>query len=126
MECSCTASCDAENYDITGYSERKLNAAKRHICRECKGVIKKGEQFVFCTLFTVDGIQNYKMCLDCHQLTEAFFSNGFYFTQIHKDLELYLEDQWTEDLPSQCISKLSPRAQGFVCDILQKFQEKGE
>jgi len=123
MECSCNAGCDYDNDELLGYSERVLKAAKNHICCECGKAILKGQEFIFCSILMVEDIKNYKMCPTCHAITQAFFQDGFMFTHVLNSLEDYLYENWKEDLPSNCISKLPSSAQAVVCGILQKFQE---
>jgi hypothetical protein len=123
MECSCNAGCNQDDDDYLGYSKRKLKAGKDHTCCECKGVIAKGSDFYFCSIFRVDSIGNYTMCPTCHAIVDAFFKDGFVFHSALDDLGDYLFYNWKDDLPSNCISKLPTSAQAMVCDILQDFQE---
>lgn len=124
MECSCSASGNYDNDDQIGYHEKQIKAAKQHICPECGKTIEKGEEFVFCSIMMVEAISNRKMCLDCYDISEKFFSNGYIFGCIHDTLFSYLNDNWMNDLPSNCISKLRPRAKAIVCDMLQEFQKE--
>jgi len=123
MECSCTIGCSYDDSDTTGYSERIRVARKAHVCEECRKTIQVKEEYVFCTVFGDGSIANFKVCLDCHQLLKVFFSDGWVFGQSREELEDYLHYNWKEDLPSSCISKLSPVNRNLVCDILQEFQE---
>jgi hypothetical protein len=120
MECSCTArSIDEDGY----YSDRTRRAEKQTTCPECGAIIEKGEEYLFSTLFMDGRIYNSKMCKNCESITKQFFSDGWMIGSIISDLESYLDAVWLNDLPSSCISKLSPKAKDLVCDILQNFQE---
>lgn len=125
MNCSCNVGNNYEDDEQTGYIERRLRAAKAHKCRECGNIIQKGETFVFCTCLKVGDISNYKMCSTCHEIATEFFHDGWIFTQIMDSLGDYFYQGWRDDLPSNCISKLSPPARSRVCDMLQEFQESG-
>lgn len=124
MECSCSISHYHDNEETIGYQERKMRAAKEHFCDECKRVVSKGEHFTFHSiLMTENRIYNYKLCDECQEVVKTFFRDGWIFGQIWEDLNYYLEENWSEDLPSNCISKLSPRVRDSVCNILQEWQE---
>ena len=121
MECSCSAtSVDGDGY----FSERIRTAVKEHVCPECKGKIAKGEQYLFSTLFLEGSIHNSKMCMACSSVVDQFFQDGYYVGQVWDSLWSYLDTSWTEDLPSNCISRLHPYAKAEVCDMLQQFQDK--
>ena len=49
------------------YCEVKRKARKDHSCYECRGVIKQGEQYVYCSGIW-DGPDSYKLCPECHAL----------------------------------------------------------
>jgi len=120
MNCSCSAtSLDGDGY----YSARTRKAAKDSTCPECGKTIRKGEEYLFTTLFLDGAIHNSKMCKACESLVDNFFEEGYKFGQIIEDLESYLDNSWIEDLPSNCISKLHPDAKKVVCDILQRYQD---
>ena len=123
MECSCSASvCDeGEGY----WNSREMGAAKPHKCCECGEYINKGDMFIFGT-YIEPGIRidNSITCMTCKDIEDSFFKNGHYVGQMLDNLFDYLWDSWGgHDLPSNCISKLTPAARDRVCDILQKFQE---
>lgn len=121
MNCSCSAtSIDGDGY----FSTRRRRAAKPTICPECKKEIVKGELYIFSTLFLEGRIHNSKMCLECEALVDQFFSDGYYVGRIWEDLEGYLDAAWSEDLPSNCISKLPPAVKAKVCDMLQFYQDQ--
>lgn len=121
MNCSCSAS----SYDGDGYySSRHRIAAKESKCPECGRTIKKGEKYLFMTTFYEGSIVNNKVCKDCESIINNFFEDGFMYGSIYEDLESYIDAAWNDDLPSNCISKLTPDAKESVCDILQRYQEK--
>ena len=124
MECSCSAY-GGDFDDDGGYSSsRELTARKEHECYECQRAIKKGENFTYHSIFSDGTIANFKVCTTCASIIGAFFPYGWAFGQVLEDLSEYLFDAWQEDLPSDCISKLTPAARDIVCDILGGFQEK--
>ena len=121
MNCSCSAvSIDGDGY----LSSRTRKAAKKSICPECGDEIKKGDEYLFATLFLDGGIYNNKMCKKCESIVDQFFPDGYYCGEVKDDLESYLDSTWIEDLPSSCISKLVPEARSVVCDILQRYQDE--
>lgn len=120
MNCSCSAM----YMDVEGYfTSRHRKAAKEHVCPECKGIIKKGDKYLFSTLFYEGGIQNSKMCASCESIVYQFFQDGYYIGQVWDDLAGYLDSSWSEDLPSECVVNLHPDAKDAVCDILQRYQD---
>jgi len=125
MECSCSAYGGYDGDDGGGYGgKRELTARKPHNCYECGKKITKGDKFLYHTIFFPGTIGNYKYCQTCQSLVDNFFPNGWMFGRVIEDLSEYIYHAWQEDLPSDCISKLTPAARDIVCDILQGFQEK--
>jgi len=124
MNCSCNAIGYMEESEDWHWGVRHIkHAGKDHICGECSVQIKKGQEYYYHTCFGEGTARNYKVCVDCQGIIEHFFSNGWWFGQIWDDLESYLDNAWHGDLPSDCISKLSPAARARVCDFLQRYQE---
>jgi len=123
MECSCSAYGGYDGDDGGYYGSRELTARKEHECYECQQKIKKGEKFTYHSIFSDGTIANFKVCATCTSIIDGFFPNGWIFGQVTEDLSEYLFEAWQEDLPSDCISKLTPAARDIVCDILQEFQE---
>lgn len=122
MECSCVVS--PEYYgEEECLSERERKAAKQHKCFECRGTINKGETYWFHTIFGDGTTRNFKICQECESILNIFFSDGWVYGSSRDDLFDYLHENWQEDLPSSCISKLPPSAKHLVCDYLQEYQE---
>lgn len=122
MECSCSVSSGYDG-DSNAWGERQRKAAKQHKCYECGQTINKGENYWFHTVFREGSISNFKICLSCESLMNGFFQDGWMYGSVIEDLEEYLHENWKEDLPSSCISKLTKDAQQVVCDHLQQYQE---
>lgn len=120
MNCSC----NAMSLDTDGNCSTKIRkAAKESVCPECGDKIAKGDKYMFSTVFYEDTIRNNKMCLTCYSIVNQFLSEGYYIGDVIDTVRDYLHDYWVDDLPSSCISKLSPPARDMVCDMLQKYQE---
>jgi hypothetical protein len=120
MNCSCNAT----SIDGDGYcSERYRVAARDHVCPECGEKIAKGDKYLFSSVFIDGTIRNSKICADCESVTKQFFGDGYYVWSVWEDLASYLDAAWCDDLPSNCISKLSYHAKQKVCDIMQQYQE---
>lgn len=125
MDCACVVSHSVENENSWGF--RKINrAAKDHKCYECAGTIPKGASYFYHTCFGDGTASNYKICPDCQSVINQFFSDGWWFGCVWDSLADYLYENWQDDLPSSCISKLLPFAQNKVCDILQEIHESRE
>jgi len=122
MECPCSVN-NWRDGDETHYREKKLRAAKQHTCIECEQDINKGEEFMFCSILGDRSIHNYNMCLDCHAVIDVFFPDGWTFASVWNDLYIYFDESWQDDLPSDCLSKLPPKAREAVCNLLQEYQE---
>lgn len=122
MECSCNAS---QWYETeSSWAERDLRAAKEHKCCECGVIIKKGDQFTYHNIFYEDTIANYCMCLDCRSIVLHFFKDGWIFKNVWDSLSDYIYNSWLYDLPSDCISKLSPTARDKICDLIEMIWER--
>jgi len=124
MECSCSAYGGDFDDDGVYSSSRELTARKEHQCYECQRTIKKGEKFTYHSIFSDGTIANFKVCATCTSIISGFFPNGWMFGSVKDELSDYLYFTWQEDLPSNCISKLTTAARDIVCDILQGFQDK--
>jgi hypothetical protein len=123
FECGCDAGNDYSG-DESQWGVREVHkAGKDHICSECNAEIKKGSGYFYHTVFMYKDIQNFKVCLDCQSVIWQFFSGGWMFSTIWDTLSDYLYYNWSEDLPSSCISKLTPKARDKVCDIIQEIHE---
>jgi len=125
MNCSCNVS-NYDSYNETYWHSRKLKAAKVHKCCECGKEITKGDYFFFESILDPEEvcITNFKVCEDCSELCAVFFQDGWRYHSVLEDLQNYLENTWFDDLPSECISQLSPVNRDRVCDILQLWQDK--
>ena len=123
MECSCVASSGCGE-EADNYVQAKIKAKKDYTCSECNGKIFTGEKYIYTTVFYDGDVYHTRLCLCCDSLAEHFFPDGWgYQGDMLAELEDYLFNAWQEDLPSDCISKLTPAARDVVCDILQGFQE---
>jgi len=121
MECSCTVGDDYDGDEGMKWGVREvMRAGKDHKCCECREIIKKGSPYFYHTLFGDSHIENMKICNDCQSVIWQFFSSGWMFETIWDTLGDYICYNWESDLPSDCISKLSPGARDKVCDLIEK------
>jgi hypothetical protein len=111
--------------DSDGYHSFRIRKAKKPcLCPECGKTIDKGEEYLFSTMFIDGGIYNSKMCKECESIVDNFFPDGYQIGNIINDLECYIDNSWIDDIPSSCVTKLTPKAKVKVCDILQRYQEE--
>jgi hypothetical protein len=114
MECSCTVLVD-HAATPGGYKKTTREARRPHRCCECGGRIKRGDAYLYESGIWDGEPEGYKTCLDCESLRVAFFG-GWTFTQIWGDFYNEFEGH---DVPESCISKLTPKARGRVCDWIE-------
>ena len=120
MECSCEIDVGIDDGCPDFTSTKMVTAKKDHKCIECKGVIKKGEQYEK-TVGKWDGnFDTFKTCLDCLSLRREFFRGGYYYGRIWEDFETYVDAVGSE-ISEKCLSNLSPIARGKACDIIQAW-----
>lgn len=119
ITCGCAVTCD-DNYDEDQrWGCRGIRAAKEHKCSECSVIIPIGSSFFYHTVFFEGSCNNYKICQDCQSVILHFFGDGWWFGSVWDHLAEYLYYNWRDDLPSSCISQLTPTARDKVCDLLQ-------
>jgi hypothetical protein len=56
------------DYYLEGYSETIRKARKDHRCYECRGLISKGENYIYASGIGIDGPEDFKTCLECKLL----------------------------------------------------------
>jgi len=124
MNCSCAAiGCMEESEDCHWGVRHIKRAGKDYKCFECGSAIEKGSGYALHVVFGGGTAQNYKVCPVCQDLIEHFFPNGWWFGAVLDNLRDYLDESWAYDLPSDCISQLTPAARARVCDFLQRYQD---
>jgi len=122
MDCACSVSNDYDDDSVWNCGVREINkAGKDHTCFECGDRIEKGKGYFYHSVFGESTIQNFKVCNDCQSIIWQFFKEGWVFGSIWESLGDYLCYNWADDLPSSCISKLTPHARDKVCDIFEKI-----
>jgi len=92
--------CDCSTYDSDGpeFSEsRVVKAGKNHICCECRGVIKKGEQYERVSGKWDGYFDRYKTCLFCLQLRRTYCPRGWVFGELRETIEECLGFDYTSD-----------------------------
>lgn len=62
------------------YTFKQRKAKEEHVCIECKGIIKKGEQYTYHSGVWEGVGQDFKVCCDCQEIrdtiSEGLFEDG--------------------------------------------------
>jgi len=94
---SCDCSMDTDNCGLTElYNSSFPKARKKHMCCECREVIKVGETYERVS-GKWDGIfMEFKTCLACVRIREHYCPNGFVFESLKEQLMQCLGFDYTE------------------------------
>lgn len=121
MECACIGSSyDGGEWDFEP-SESFPVARKRWKCGECGGIIAVGEKYACFSGKADDRWFLARTCMDCHSITEHLFC-GYIYGCVWSQLSDHLHESggeigWTK------IAKLTPKARGKVCDLIEQCWE---
>ena len=123
MECSCNISIDHDG-GADCCHEKIRKARKRHRCCECYRDILPGEYYEYVSGIWDGTPDDYKTCLDCKSVKDAFF-DSYIFTNLWEDFyESMSECGW--QVPEKCLSKLTPAARARVCESIENYWDDGE
>lgn len=116
MDCSCDIDVEADER-YKQLRKETVKARKEYICGECGKKILKGEQYEYYSGVIRNRVDSHKTCMDCLSVRDAFFSS-WSFGDLWEDVRNYISDV-EGDIPEKCITTLTPRAQGIICDLIQ-------
>ena len=117
MNCSCEINsydCDCE---VSEYRSWRYESVKDHcICTECGSPIKKGDMYKG-SIFMCEGeYYTESVCSDCLSVIDVMFDGSYMMKCVWVDVSNYIDDN---DIPESCISKLTPKSRGKVCDMIE-------
>ena len=122
MDCSCIyLDVDGEGVDIPP-TKKIREARKEHICGECGGLIWPGEKYEHVRGKWNGAFSTQKTCLICREIREAFFCEGWFFTEILRDLREHIYDAHGK-ISEDCLSEMTKPARDRVCDMIEKYWE---
>ncbi|MDY6957822.1 MAG: hypothetical protein SVK08_01560 [Halobacteriota archaeon] len=105
-----------------------MTAKKGHKCCECLGEIKEGDKYErFFGVYDV-GPEEYKTCLDCTSVRDAFFCGGRVFGAMWEDIIEHIRNCYSDgSSPKQeKINKLTPEAREKILDMVEESWEERE
>lgn len=117
MQCSYTISIDHDGGPDC-FKEKVVTARKKHRCDECYKDILPGEKYEYVTGIWDGEPSTYKTCLDCKSIRNAFFKDGWIYTQVWDSFR----DEFSYDdsiIPESCIVELTPCARSRVCEFIE-------
>ena len=91
-----------------------------HTCSECGRVVEIGETYerVFGKWDGYTG--TYKTCFECLSIRAIFFEGDFEYGGILEYLHEHINEM-SGDISEDCIAPLTPKAQGYVCDLINEW-----
>ena len=120
MECDCSIDCDVDEFCFT-LSDEYPTARKQHKCGECGRIIEAGKKYRKEKLLNDGEITTQKTCLDCNSIRKEFF-DSFYYGMIRECFVEHVQDCYGE-VPEKCLSKLTPNALAWACDVIERVWE---
>ena len=102
------------------FSERHPVARKNHWCCECGGVIQKGEKYEHHSGQWDGEWQVFKTCLDCADIKDRLFCEGYIYTTVVDDLINHIQDV-QGDISEECLLSLRPKAREMVLGLIDEF-----
>lgn len=124
MGCSCSISTGCYDFGPEVYKEKVVKARKTHRCCECRRDIVKGEKYNLTTGKWDGEFSAYKVCSDCQSVIDQFFDK-WTTGHIWEDLQEMIAEQ-DGDINQACVAKLTPRARGMVCDMIERIWQDRE
>lgn len=125
MECSCEIDVDIDDAGPDFSSTKMLKAKIDHECIECRGVIKKGDQYEKTSGKWDGNFDSFRTCVDCLSRRKEFFRGGYYYGRIWENFETHV-DAVDGEISEKCLSNLTPVARGKACDIIQELWVEDE
>jgi len=91
-------------------------------CDECGRVIQPGEKYEHVEAIWGEGrpLEVHRTCVICHEIREEFFCYGYIYGMVWEDIRTHFEELG-DDIPSDCIAKLSKPAQEYLCDVIDQW-----
>lgn len=118
MECSCVyISNDFDEPEL--FTEKMVKSRTNHVCSECGEKIHSGQQYERTKGRWECDWHLYKTCNTCLEIRNAFFCEGWFYSNILSDLQDMIYDS-NGDISESCLSDLSPKARSVVCDMIEK------
>lgn len=119
MGCTCIYTETMNNGPVC-FSECTPTAKKNHECCECGRIINTGEKYRVESGVWDGEPARFKTCIDCISIRDAFFCNGYIYTQILEDLDNHIQDS-DGQISSEAIALLTPDARDRVLDMLDEY-----
>ena len=66
--------CGGSDFNIDFYRQTKRRSRRDRNCRECGGVIKKGEHYFYCVTIFDGSASDHAVCVVCERVTSAHFA----------------------------------------------------
>lgn len=124
MECECI------EVDHDGFAEllaiEERRAKKQHKCTECKKIIKPKETYTYEKTMYDGDTEEWKTCLDCLSVREAFFCHGFILGEIWSLLWDHFMNDGIDDCFGKKVLKLTEGAKEKVLKLMDEYREKHE
>ncbi len=118
MECSCTVDVEIDDR-CTLLSNRFVKARKKHKCSECHRTIHPGEEYFKEATVYEKHFHDHKTCDDCYSIRQVFFSSGWYFGEIRKQMSEFIWE-CQGDVSVSCILQLTKPAKDWVLDLVEE------
>jgi len=121
MECAITVPFKLESSELCTVKLSRIVTAKiPHTCTECGEIINIGYDYLVDVIYLKDKMYVSKTCEHCLSVCQVFFSSGWIYGQIWRDLAKFVIFSQGE-LASAQIIQLTPIAKGRVCDMIDTY-----
>ncbi len=116
-ECSCIYDGGYDPPQL--YKESIRTARKGHVCGECSGAIKPGDEYEFVFGVWDDKADTQKTCSDCLSVRDEFFCDGWSFGNIWERVGEHVSEM-NGEISGDCLSSLTPGARAMVCECIEE------
>lgn len=116
MDCAGISAWDGDG--ATELSCRMVLARKKHVCCECGREIDKNDSYERYRLVYDREISEFKTCVDCLSLRDAFF-DSWSFTGIWGEFYEYVHEAYGEEIKWSALSKLTDNAKDIAFGYIE-------
>ena len=120
MECAITVPFKSEPSELCTVKLSRIVTAKIPHLYRCGEIINIGYDYLVDVIYLKDRITVSKTCEHCLSVRQVFFSSGWIYGQIWRDLAKFVTLSQGE-LASAQIIQLTPTAKGRVCDMIDTY-----
>lgn len=111
--------------NIISRETHEYKAHKNIPCFECDRLIGKGEKHRIEIILQRYGRFEFRTCMVCASIRDAFFCDGWVYGNVLDYLEKHIA-KVNGEISESCLANLKPEAREIVCEMIEKYWSKQE